>query len=344
MNRNKTFRDFDSLYNYYKDYFNVGAALNQKAFRPKTIGSEIAKKHFNLIVAENITKMMFIYKHENKFDFKLADSFVNFGIENNQKIRWHTLVWHSQCPDWIFTKEDKKTFVTAETLDKRLQNYIYTIGERYGSKISSVDVVNEVISDKTSKLRTLEDYSRWYHIMGDSYIKKAFHYAKEAFPKAELVINDYNLESKADKREGMYQLLQNLKKDGVPVDTVGLQMHIDLYTPSVKEIEETIELYNKLGLQVIITEMEVSLFKFDEREHKIISPELLEQQANRYFEVFECFKRASQKGYLKNVVLWGILDEDGWKNNFPVPKRNDPALLFEKKGLVKPAFTKIIGQ
>ncbi|MCR4579102.1 MAG: endo-1,4-beta-xylanase, partial [Treponema sp.] len=326
---------------------------------------EIASKHFNLIVAENDTKMERVYKGLNDFDFSKADKLIKFGKANNQDIRWHTLVWHSQSPDWIFDKDAKaeprpkwkpgqpfkmpsaqeiaaKCTVSKAELEKRLQNYIFTVGDRYKNDICSVDVVNECISDKSFKLRTIEDYSRWSYVLGEDYIEKAFFWAKEAFPKSSLVINDYNLEMIKGKREGIRDLLEGLLRKGVPVDTVGLQMHIDIQNPPVSEIAETIEMFGKLGLRVIVTEMEVSMYKDREEARRDFTPADLEEQAHRYKEIFDCFREEARRGILQDVVLWGVTDRFSWKNNFPVPGRTDAPLLFDAEGKAKPAFYGLI--
>ena len=312
---------------------------------------ELAANQFNLVVAENECKMGSVYQMgpdgKPTFDFKMADRLRDFAKKNGQDMRWHTLVWHNQSPDWIF-KDDKGEKVSREVLEERLKNYIFTVGERYRDDICSVDVVNECISDKNFILRDGADRSQWFDILGPDYVDKAFFWAKEAFPKSSLVINDYNLEMVEGKREGMYKLVKGMKKRGVPVDTVGLQMHINIENPSVSEIEKTIELYGSLGLNVIVTEMEISMYadreqdkgKFDPRRE--YTPELLAQQANRYAEIFECFKKEALAGILKDVVLWGITDRMSWKNNFPVPGRTDAPLLFDEEGKPKPAFEKLV--
>ena len=189
-------------------------------------------------------------------------------------------------------------------LEERLKNYIFTVGERYRNDICSVDVVNECISDKNFVLRDGADRSQWFDILGPEYVDKAFFWAKEAFPKSSLVINDYNLEMVPGKREGMYKLLKGMLEHGVPVDTVGLQMHINIEYPPVSEIEKTIELYGSLGLKVIVTEMEISMYADREQdkgifeERKEYTAELLEKQAKRYEEIFECFKKEAKAGIL----------------------------------------------
>ncbi len=134
---------------------------------------------------------------------------------------------------------------------------------------------------------------------------------------------------------------------GVPIDAVGLQMHINLQTPSVQEIRETIEMFGSLGIKVIITEMDISIYNDIPNEEgfenqKIITSEILDLQAERYFNVFECFKNYGKTGILTDVVLWGITDRFSWRNDFPVPKRIDAPLLFDRKGNPKPAYYKLI--
>ena len=177
------------------------------------------------------------------------------------------------------------------------------------------------------------------------YIDNAFRWAKEAFPNASLVINDYNLEMIPGKREGLFNLVKGMLERGVPVDTVGLQMHINYENPSIEEIEKTIELYGSLGLNVIVTEMEVSAYldkdfqKPDPRRE--YTKEFLDLQAERYYKLFECFKKEAKAGILKDVVLWGITDRLSWKNNFPCPGRTDSPLLFDNDGKPKPAFDRL---
>ena len=377
------------LFESYKDYFRVGAAISgiilmsdkereelfenmkkrmeefRKNFKPQPgmpefkfpepkpfpAGQlpdyELAANQFNLVVAENECKMGSIYHGEDNFDFKMADRLRDFAKANGQDMRWHTLVWHNQSPQWIFQNEDGSK-VSPQVLEERLKKYIFTVGDRYKDDICSVDVVNECISDKNFILRDGADRSQWFDILGPEYVDKAFFWAKEAFPKSSLVINDYNLEIVPGKRQGMYDLVKGMKERGVPVDTVGLQMHINIENPPVSEIEKTIELYGSLGLNVIVTEMEVSVYtdkeqdkgKFDPRRE--YTPELFEQQAERYYQIFECFKKEAKAGILKDVVLWGITDRMSWKNGFPVPGRTDAPLLFDGDGKPKAAFNRLV--
>ncbi|MCR5063024.1 MAG: endo-1,4-beta-xylanase [Treponema sp.] len=378
-----------TLFEIYKDYFRVGAAVSgiillndeekaelyekikvqyeefKKNFKPtpqfpefnfpepkpfsagEMPDKKIAATQFNLVVAENECKMGKIYKTEDTFDFTGPDRLLKFAKENNQDMRWHTLIWHQQTPRWIF-EDGNGGRVSKEQLEERLKHYIKTVGERYKDEICSVDVVNECISDKNYGLRDGSERSQWLDILGPEYIDKAFIWAKEAFPKSSLVINDYNLEMFEGKRQGMYKLVKGMLERGIPVDTVGIQMHINIENPPVSEIEKTIELYGSLGLNVIVTEMEISAYVDKDFEHPDPRREydqvFLEQQAERYAEIFECFKKEARAGILKDVLLWGVTDPMSWKNDFPKPGRTDAPLLFGEGGKPKPAFNRLCNQ
>ena len=374
------------LFECYKDYFRVGAAISgiilmndeekaelykkiktryeefKKNFKPtpefpefnfpepepfprgRMPDYELAVNHFNLVVAENDCKMGRVYKAEDTFDFTGPDRLLKFAKENGKDMRWHTLIWHQQTPKWIF-EDGNGGQVSKKVLEERLKKYIYTVGARYKDEICSVDVVNECISDKNYGLRDGTEHSRWLDILGPEYIDKAFIWAKEAFPNSSLVLNDYNLEMFEGKREGMYKLVKGMLERGIPVDTVGVQMHINIENPPVSEIEKTIELYGSLGLNVIVTEMEVSAYVDKDFEHpdprREYDQAFLEQQAERYYQIFECFKKEAKAGILKDVLFWGITDPMSWKNDFPKPGRTDSPLLFGEGGKPKPAFNRL---
>ena len=137
---------------------------------------------------------------------------------------------------------------------------------RYKGKIYAWDVVNEAISDKVDEyLRP----SQWYQICGDDYIAKAFQYAHEADPNALLFYNDYN-EINSVKREKIYRLVKQLKDAGVPINGIGLQAHWAVNEPSRAQLDSTIEKFSQLGVQLQITELDISVYpkEHNARERK----------------------------------------------------------------------------
>ena len=118
----------------------------------------------------------------------------------------------------------------------RIKDHIFSVAGRYKGKIYGWDVVNEALNGDGS-LRE----SGFLKIAGPSYIQKAFEFAHEADPQAELYYNDYNMVEPA-KRAGAIALVKKLQKNGVRIDGVGMQAHWELNYPSLEKIEQVVEL------------------------------------------------------------------------------------------------------
>ena len=347
-------RDIPALKDVFRDYFHIGAATSPRFLNEQDIYSGFISYQYGVLVAGNSMKPDALQPQEGRFNWRDADQFVEFAERHNMLLRGHTLVWHSQVPNWFFqAPEDPSKPATSEQLIARMENHIKTVVGRYKGKVYSWDVVNEVLNDSGS-IRSESDGSKWKDIIGDvdgdgfasDYIELAFRFAREADPDARLIINDYSLESGGAKRDGMYSLVKRMLEKGVPVDGVGLQMHISIYGPTAEQIEETIELFAALkeynpDFMVEVTEMDMSVYQWME-QRKEITMTHLEQQAQRYAEIFEVFKRQAEKGNLDMVVLWGTGDHDSWLDNFPIQGRGDAALLFDKQLIAKPAYYAVI--
>ena len=193
------------LKDYYKDYFLVGAAVTPRSLHGED--SALLVTHFNSLTAENAMKMGPIHPRENEYNWKDADSIVNFARKHGHKMRGHTLLWHAQAPSWMFKTEAGDT-VSREVLLQRLKEHITTVVNRYKNSIYAWDVVNEAIDDNDAIF-----YRRtaWYKIIGEDFIAKAFEYAHAADPKAVLFYNDYNTEN-PKKREKIYEMVKKVKR------------------------------------------------------------------------------------------------------------------------------------
>lgn len=333
--------EIPSLRDVFSDYFTLGAAVMSDQVAKKNPNFPLITKHFSSLVAGNEMKPEALEPREGDFKWANADAIVELAEKTGMRMRGHTLCWHSQTPNWFFQdKDDPSKPASKEVALKRLETYIKTVVGHFKGSVASWDVVNEVITDG-GDYRTQDQNSKWYAICGPEYIEKAFIWAHEADPDAELVINDYNLESSPRKRQFMYTLVKELLAKKVPVHAVGLQMHISNYGPSVDDIRQTIELFSSLGLKVIITEMDMSIYNGGEA-FKEASPLVLQTQAKRYKDIFAVFKDQAKKGNIKDVVLWGTSDADTWLDNHPVVGRRDAPLLFDRKLQAKPAYWAIV--
>lgn len=338
--------DIPSLALTYADYFPIGAAI--EPHQTTGITSELLKKQVNMIVAENAMKPSSIQSSEGNFNFEAADKIVQFAKDNNMEIRFHTLVWHTQVGKWFFIDKNGKPMVdetdekkreeNKKLLLERLETHVKTIVSRYKDDITSWDVVNEVIEpNDPDGMRA----SEWYKITGTEYIEVAFRAAREAGgPHIKLYINDYSTDNPA-KRDRLYSLVKEMLDKGVPIDGVGHQTHISINGPSVSSIMMSMEKFAELGLDNIVTELDMSLYTWNDRSDfgSNIPDEILQKQADRYVELFQAF--IENKNILSEVTLWGISDQHTWLSSFPV-QRTEAPLLFDKYFQAKPAFWSVI--
>ena len=328
------------LKDHYKDYFKMGVAVGPTDLSGAS--ADFIKKHYNSITAENAMKMGPIHPEENRYFWRDADSIVNFGYRNGIGVRGHNLCWHEQTPNWMFKGADGKQ-VSKEVLLQRLKDHIYTVAGRYKGKIYAWDVVNEVIDDDSTKfLRN----SLWYQICGEDFIVKAFEYARQADPNAKLFYNDYNTE-RPEKMERLYRLMKKLVDAKVPIDGVGLQAHWSIYEPSEKELKTTIEKMASLGLEVQITELDMSIYPWEkERRQKrageadALTPELEQKQVEQYAKVFKIFRE--YKKSITNVTFWNLSDRYTWLDTYPVPGRKNYPLLFDADLQPKKAYWEVV--
>ncbi|TCO10381.1 endo-1,4-beta-xylanase [Natronoflexus pectinivorans] len=335
-----------------KDYFYIGTALNV----PQVAGQdpqaiEIVKTHFNSVVAENCMKMMYLQPEEGVFFWDEADAFIEFAEANDMQIIGHTLVWHSQAPRWMFVDENGDE-VSRERLIERMKTHVQTVVERYKGRVHGWDVVNETILDDGSWRQ-----SPWVRIIGPEFVQMAFEFAHEIDPDVELYYNDYSV-SRPEKRDGIYNMVKDLIDNGVKIDAVGLQGHLSMDFPTVEMKEEALQKLASLGVKVMVTELDITVLPWPSRRHSAevslnyeISDEYnpypngLTEEAytalmDKYVDFFEMFMR--NKDIISRVTVWGVDDNQSWRNNWPIRGRTDYPLLFDRDYQPKSAVTRII--
>lgn len=323
-----------ALRDLYKGDFLIGVAVGSYVYQgqDKDIGKLVARQ-FNVLTPENAMKWQPLNASPGVYTFDEADRLVQFAAANRMQVAGHTLVWHSQTPDWVFKGPDGKD-ASRELLLGRMRAHIQKVVGRYRGKVKGWDVVNEAVADGGKAV--LRD-SPWKRIIGEDFVEKAYQFAHEADPKAELYYNDYGLEDPA-KRERALQLVKGLLDKGIPIHAVGNQAHWHIQDPPVTEIEKTLQAFVALGVKVNFTELDISLYRWEERGdlYKASLPdELMQKQAVRYATLFDLFRRHRRN--IERVTFWGPTDKYSWLNYFPEKRSNHP-LLFDRAGLPKPAF------
>ncbi|MBN1700090.1 MAG: endo-1,4-beta-xylanase [Spirochaetales bacterium] len=349
-----------SLYKKYADYFPVGAAVDSRSYKDAHV--YLLKKHFNSIVCENEMKWESLQPSEGVFRYTVADSIIGFAEDNNMTVRGHCLVWHNQTPRWVF-RDASNARVSKETLLERIRNHITNVMTHFKGRICCWDVVNEAIAgndgngnDAGEDLSRVESWgyrnSEWYTICGEDYIFEAFRAARAADPGARLFYNDY-WNYLDEKREAIIVMIKKLQAEHL-IDGVGLQCHLNISVAqekisnqtifqTVENLEKEIRAYAALGLEVQITELDVSMYTRDYTSsdksrwytEAELNDELEDKLAARYEEFFSMFRRNGE--LITNVTFWGIADDNTWLSEFSSGRPDHP-LLFDKHLKAKKAF------
>ena len=317
----------------------IGVAINQRqSDGVDTAAVDIITKQFNQISPENLLKFQLVHPAADRYAFDAQDRFVQFGIDRKMQVIGHNLVWHNQTPAWVFQGADGKP-PDRETLLTRMREHIHTVVGRYKGKIHGWDVVNEAI-DEDGSLRK----APWHDGIGDDYVAKAFEFAHEADPDAELYYNDYNLEKPA-KRAGVIRLVKDLQARKLRIDGIGNQGHWRLDTPAISEIEQSLADLHSTGLKVMYTELDINLLPQAGRDADpaVANPyaqglpdEKQQQLARRYADIFGLIVK--HRDWVSRVTFWGLSDADSWLNR---GRMNYP-LLWDRQRQAKPAFQAVV--
>ncbi|WP_328476503.1 non-reducing end alpha-L-arabinofuranosidase family hydrolase [Streptomyces sp. NBC_00377] len=266
----------------------------------------VLDREFNAVTPENEMKWDATERSRGSFTFGPADQIANRAQSHGQRLRGHTLVWHSQLPSWVRGIGD------AATLRSVMNNHITTLMSRYRGKIYAWDVVNEAFADGGSGQHRA---SVFQNVLGNGFIEEAFRTARSADPSAKLCYNDYSIENWSDaKTQGVYRMVKDFKARGVPLDCVGFQAHFGAGGPPAS-FQTTLSGFAALGVDVQITELDIAQ----------ASPSAYASSVRACMNVARC----------KGVTVWGIRDSDSWRGG-------ENPLLFDNNGNKKAAYQAVL--
>ncbi len=295
----------------------IGAAINHGPLGQEPLYAQVAGREFDYVTAEYEMKWDPIQRVRGTFDFGPADQIVAFARQSNMKVKGHALIWHAATPAWV-------SQLSADELRSEMENHIRTVMGHYQGQVVAWDVVNEALADDGLGLRDTVFRQK----LGDGYVALAFRLARQADPSAQLIYNDYSAEGSGAKSDAVYALVQRLKQDGVPIDGVGLQMHISASSyPRPSDIAANMRRLAQLGLTVNISEMDVRI-----RDLPGSQASRLETQRQVYHDVVAvCVAEPACQA----VTLWGVSDAHSWVDATFGP---DDPLLFDEQYRPKPAY------
>ena len=324
----------------FASYFKLGCAATPDELTTP-ISQEIVKHHFNSLTIGNELKPDYVLDQtatqssgQIKVSLAKASALLKFCEDNQIPIRGHVFCWYSQTPSWFFRENfsDNGAYVTKDIMNQRLDDYIKAVCETIAAEYPALDVycwdvVNECYLDegqlRTAGSSTADGESEWMKIYGDnSFIDQAFTSARKYVPKGtKLFYNDFN-EYIPAKRDAIYDMVKKLAEKDL-IDGIGMQSHLDVGYPDAKLYREAIDKFDSLGLEVQITELDITDYNSGADSQTV---------AKAYEDIMGQIVDAKRSGAnITACVFWGITDGTSWrKTGYP--------LLFNADYSPKQAF------
>ncbi|SDY99170.1 endo-1,4-beta-xylanase [Micromonospora pattaloongensis] len=270
----------------------IGTAVNMDALASDTPYREHVAREFNTVTAENVMKWEATEPQRGAHDWAAADQLVDFARANRQLVRGHTLVWHNQNPSWV-TEGDFSSAELRQILKKHIQDEV----RHFKGRIWHWDVANEIFTDDGQWRNTI-----WLEKLGPGYVADALRWAHQADPKARLYLNDYNVEGINAKSTAYYNLIKQLRSEGVPVHGFGIQGHLGVQYGFPGQVLENLQRFDALGVETAFTEVDV-------RMPMPADATKLQAQAFAYSALLQACLLARK---CVSYTVWGFTDKYSW--------------------------------
>jgi len=315
----------------YQENFPIGIALSGYILQNTEQYGQVILENFNSITCENEMKPDSLLDQAAS-QANLEDAYlhaavhfdncmpaVKFASEHGMKIRFHTLVWHSQTPKWFFTEDytDEGRLVDRDVMLARMENYIADVlgyfQENYPGLVYAVDVVNEAFDvgdgDETG-IRMNKNL--WYETVGADYYYQAFVFARKYASKdMKLFYNDYGCMDKADL---ILEHLARAREEGL-IDGIGMQSHLSTDDKIQHKFMLAVKKFCDAGYEVQATELDIGV--------KEDSDSAFLLQGRKYRSFFKNMKALQEEGYpVTGITVWGLNDDLSWR-------RDEKCLLFD---------------
>ena len=306
----------------------IGSAAQPELIASNSTYAGVLGSQFDMVTAENAMKWPAVHPDPNHYDFAAADALVAFARQHHMAVRGHNLLTGgTNTASWVLNG----TFSRAQ-LTTIVRDHITTEVSHFRGQVVQWDVVNEAL-DPTGQLEA----NVWQRGIGSDYIDKAFTWAHAADPHALLFYNEddvacdvcsarFPVALEQHRDEAIYRLVAGMRHRGVPIDGVGLQMHLWSSPPDTSYLEGFFRRLRDLGLQVAVTEMDVRL-------PDSVASQDLGLQADVYSSVLRACLASSN---CRTFVVWGFSDATSWIPSFiPGFGTGD---LYDANYQPKPAF------
>jgi endo-1,4-beta-xylanase len=321
-----------------KHHLLIGAAVDSP-FLAEAQYRETLAREYSAMETANELKFDAVHPKPEFYDFSGPDALVAFARMHSMKLRGHNLLWHRSLPnwivvnDWMHAQNGPSAAWTAEALNKVLAGHIATVVKRYRGDVYAWDVVNEPFNEDGSMRSSI-----WYDKpgigfagKGTTYIAQALIWAHAADPEARLFVNEYNAETLNKKSDSMYEMAKDFLGRGIPLNGIGLQLHVESDFNEFDALRQNIHRLAGLGLEVQFTEVDVRL-----RDDSDVS---LRAEADIYKRLLgECLREPACTLFQS----WGFTDKYSFiPGAFP---GYGWGLPFDETYRKKPAYSAILEQ
>jgi endo-1,4-beta-xylanase len=308
----------------------IGTAVRPSQLSETAYASTLGRE-YNMVEPEDALKWFVLRPDRATFDFRQGDEVVHFAQAHQMKVRGHCLVWGHYNPEWL----TQGHFTTGQ-LSRLLHEHITRVMKHYRGQVFAWDVVNEAL-DENGNVRD----SLWYNEpgiglsgKGTDYIEKVFRWAHKAL----LFYNEAEGEGRNRKSDVIYAMIKDFKSRGVPIDGVGLQLHVPTIDADmvaiIAGISWNIARLTALGLQVHITELDVSL--------PVVNGQPGAEDLSRQAEVYRGIVRAClNNAGCTAIQTWGFTDKYSWIGSHSHGARGQ-ALPFDRTYQPKSAYRAIL--
>ena len=291
--------------------FGVGLAENASKFVGNiTTNGQVRSdfgQYWNQITAENECKWQSIEgQSRGNRNFNGCKAAYNWAKQNGGYFKFHALLWGSQYPGWLEN-------LSADETKKAITDWFDAVKQNFPD-LDMIDVVNEAIRTGNNQYHSNYPKTKIIQAMGGdnngdyAFITNAFKMARERWPDAVLIYNDYNT-VQWQKNEGI-QLIQTIKRNGAPVDAYGLQAH-DMQVSgggnngtggggtclNINTLKSAIEeIWNKTETPMFISEYDIA--SNDDQDQK----NCYEQQISYFME----------NEHIAGITIWGYIYGSTW--------------------------------
>lgn len=263
-------------------------------------------KYWNQITGENETKWESVEGSRDKMNWGGTDAISEFAKENGISWKFHTLIWGSQYPRWMdgLSQSEQLAEIT-EWLDEASKRY---------PDVQMIDVINEAYP--SHKPPPFKNALGGDGSTGFDWMIKIFKMARERWPNAVLIYNDYNTIEWDAEVNWQVKMANAMKAADAPMDAIGVQAH-DAWKVATSTVKRNIDKLAATGYPIIVSEYDIG--QSDDAAQKRV----MEEQFTMFWN----------HPKIIGVTYWGYIVGSTWRNGTG---------LLNTSGSERPALTWLV--